>query len=378
MIPAQANLSLMLGTVLAVPAPAALTQTLQAVEVTIADDAMTAFQLTFNAEPGASAAMGLVRTLLLKPFSRAIVTATLNGTPSILVDGLITKIDNVPAQGGRGSSLIVSGFDVSLAMTLHEQSAEYPVEDPEMIVARLILGYVEYGLVPAVIPTVLSLPPLPVDRTPIQDGTDLGAIHQFAALFGYVFYVTPGPVPLANVAYWGPPLRVGIPQPALSVDMGPGTNVESLSFEYDAMKPTTVRGDVLDLTTNLEVPVGAMVSLRLPPLALVPALVSNLPYTRRTLLRHPGLNAAQAEVLAQSIVDKSADDVVTGHGEVDTFRYGAVIRARGLIGVRGAGTLYDGMYYVKSVKHSIARGSWRQAVTLTREGLGPTVPRVMT
>jgi hypothetical protein len=377
MIPARAELSLMLGTVLAVPAPASVIQCLQAVEVTVSDDAMTGFELTFSAEPGASTAMEVVRALLLKPFSRVVVTAVVNGFPHVLVDGLITKLDNQPAQGGRGASLIASGLDVSIAMTLHESSKEYPVESAAMIVERLILEYAVYGMVPAVIPTILSIPPLPVDRTPIADGTDLGNIQQLAELFGYVFYVTAGPVPLVNVAYWGPPVRIGIPQSALSVDLGPATNVESLSFEYDAMKPMMVYGDVLDLTTNLKVPVEAGISLRLPPLALVPALISNLPYTRRTLLRHPGLNVAQAEVLAQSMVDRSTDEVVTAQGEVDTFRYGGVLRARGLVGVRGAGTQYDGMYYVKSVRHSIARGSWKQGFTLVREGLGPTVPLVL-
>ncbi|HEY0016888.1 MAG TPA: hypothetical protein VGC13_11240 [Longimicrobium sp.] len=377
MIPARAELSLMLGTVLAVPAPAAVTQCLQAVEVTVSDDAMTGFQLTFNTEPGASTAMEAVRALLLKPFSRVVVTAVVNGFPHVLVDGLITKLDNQPAQGGRGASLIASGLDVSVAMTLHESSSEYPVESAAMIVERLILGYAVYGMVPAVIPAPLLVPPIPVDRTPIEDGTDLGAIQELARQVGYVFYVTAGPVPLANVAYWGPPVRIGIPQSALSVDLGPATNVESLTFEYDAMKPMMVYGDVLDLTTNLKVPVEAGISLRLPPLASIPALIANLPYTRRTLLSHPGLNVAQAEVLAQAMVDRSTDEVVTAQGELDTFRYGGVLRARGLVGVRGAGTLYDGMYYVKSLRHSIARGSWKQGFTLVREGLGPTVPLVL-
>jgi hypothetical protein len=196
-------------------------------------------------------------------------------------------------------------------------------------------------------------------------------------MFGYVFYVTPGPVPLTNTAYWGPPVRIGIPQPALSVDMGPGTNVESLSFEYDAMKPATYHGDVLDFTTNATIPVQGLASLHLPPLALLPALVTNLPYTRSKLLRHPGLNAVQAEVLAESMVSRSTDEVVTARGELDTFRYGSVLRPRGLVGVRGAGHAYDGMYYLKRVLHRIALGSWRQEFTLVREGLGPTVPLVL-
>jgi hypothetical protein len=376
-ITAPINLMLMVGMVEAVPAPASLTTALQEVTVTTSDDAMSSFQLTFNAEPGASTADSVLASLLLKPFARVVVTVTLNGIPTVLCDGLVTKLDNIPAQGGRGSQLMVSGFDVSLAMTLHEESLEYPAEDAEMIVARILLTYAEYGIVPAVIPTVLSVPPLPVDQVPIQDGTDLGYIQELAQLFGYVFYVTPGPVPLTNTAYWGPPVRVGVPQPALSVNLGPNTNVESLTFEYDAMKPNTVQGEVLDFTTNLTVPVEAMLSLRVPPLAVLPALVTNLPYTRSVLLRHGGLDAAQAEVLAESRVSESTDQVVTASGEADTFRYGHVLSARGLVGVRGAGTSYDGLYYVKSVTHSIARGSWRQKFTLTREGLGSTVPVVV-
>ncbi len=36
---------------------------------------------------------------------------------------------------------------------------------------------------------------------------------------GYVFYVEPGPAPGTNIAYFGPEIKVGIPQPALNVDM---------------------------------------------------------------------------------------------------------------------------------------------------------------
>jgi hypothetical protein len=377
-IAAPVQLTLLVGTVAADPAPASLTRALREVVVTTTDDEMSGFQLTFSAEPGASAPdRALDTTLLLKPFARVVVVATLNGAPQVLCDGLVTKLDNLPAQGGHGAQLVVSGLDVSVAMTLHEESAEYPAEDAQMIVERLILEYAEYGLTPAVMPTVLSIPPLPLEQVPIQNGTDLGYIQQLASMFGYVFYVTPGPVPLTSTAYWGPPVRTGLPQPALSVDVGPGTNVESLSFEYDAMKPATYHGDVLDLTTNFTQPVQGLASLHQPPLAERPALLANRPYTRSKLLRHAGLNVAQAEVLAESLVSRSTDEVVTARGELDTFRYGSVLRARGLVGVRGAGLAYDGMYYLKRVSHRIARGTWRQEFALVREGLGTTVPEVL-
>jgi len=57
-------------------------------------------------------------------------------------------------------------------------------------------------------------------------------------------------------------------------------------------------------------------------------------------------------------------------------RYGGVLNARKLVGVRGSGPAFDGLYYVKSVTHKIKRGEYKQNFTLTRNGLVSTVPTV--
>lgn len=64
---------------------------------------------------------------------------------------------------------------------------------------------------------------------------------------------------------------------------------------------------------------------------------------------------------------------MTATGSLDTARYGEVLRPRRLVGLRGAGDSYDGIYYVKQVKHSIRRGEYRQSFTLLREGQGSSV-----
>jgi hypothetical protein len=53
-----------------------------------------------------------------------------------------------------------------------------------------------------------------------------------------------------------------------------------------------------------------------------------------------------------------------------------VLNARSLVGVRGAGQAFDGLYYVKSVTHKIKRGEYKQSFTLTRNGLVSTVSTV--
>ena len=44
--------------------------------------------------------------------------------------------------------------------------------------------------------------------------------------------------------------------------------------------------------------------------------------------------------------------------------------------MRGAGLAFDGLYYVKSVTHTIKRGEYKQSFTLARNGLISTLPRV--
>ena len=46
--------------------------------------------------------------------------------------------------------------------------------------------------------------------------------------------------------------------------------------------------------------------------------------------------------------------------------------------MRGAGVLYDGLYYVKSVTHDIKRGAYKQSFSLSRNGLVSTLPTVPT
>ena len=52
---------------------------------------------------------------------------------------------------------------------------------------------------------------------------------------------------------------------------------------------------------------------------------------------------------------------MTGNGALDVLRYGRVLKARQLVGVRGAGHGLRRLYYVKSVTHNIKRGEYKQS-----------------
>jgi hypothetical protein len=84
----------------------------------------------------------------------------------------------------------------------------------------------------------------------------------------------------------------------------------------------------------------------------------------------------QAFTQIQAETDASTDNVITVSGELDATRYAALLKPRGLVGLRGAGFSFDGFYYVKSVTHTIRQGDYTQSFTLTREGLGALSPVV--
>ena len=65
----------------------------------------------------------------------------------------------------------------------------------------------------------------------------------------------------------------------------------------------------------------------------------------------------------------NASDAISGSGSLDVMRYGRVLRSRQLVGVRGVGLAYDGMYYVNSVTHNIKRGEYKQNFSLIQRWL---------
>ncbi|MFX7902702.1 hypothetical protein ABTK34_19750, partial [Acinetobacter baumannii] len=60
----------------------------------------------------------------------------------------------------------------------------------------------------------------------------------------------PGPLPGQSIAYWGPDIRIPIPQSALSVNMDAHTNVESLSFTLDGLAKKIVVVTIFDPAKN--------------------------------------------------------------------------------------------------------------------------------
>ncbi|MGZ8388034.1 MAG: hypothetical protein ACXWVE_07320 [Rhodoplanes sp.] len=189
-----------------------------------------------------------------------------------------------------------------------------------------------------------------------------------------MLYLEPGPAPGTSKAYWGPEIRVGEPQPALTAGMDAQTNVDWLSFTFD--KESKSIPIVFFQESVSKAPIGIAIpdiSPLNPPLGLVPPLPPKIEKLNDTA----HLSALEA-LMAGLAYASQHSDCVFGRGQLDVAKYGRLLKSRQLVGVRGAGLPFDGLHYVKSVTHEIARGSYKQSFTLARNALVSTLPTVPT
>ena len=368
------HLTLLIGPGVPVPAPAEVLDALDAVQVNSGGD-RGGFQLTFQIGKGSLLQKILLPAGFFDPIvTRVIVIATVRGIPNVLADGVVTRHEISPSNDPGKSTLTITGEDLSLLMDLVEMPfMRFPAQPIIARVYSILAKYAALGIAPIAIPPIVPDVPNPLEEMPHQSGTDREYLKELASGCGYVFYVEPGPAPGSNIAYFGPDFRIPAPQPALNVNMDAHTNVDSLSFSFDGTSKKVVVMTVMDPVSRrapIPIPVPNISALR-PPMG------ARLPMPSR--VEFPGytahMNPSEAANMAIGIL-LGANDSVTGSGSLDVLRYGQPLRARMMVGVRGAGLAYDGLYYVNTVSHDIKRGQYKQNFSLSRDGLVSNTPVV--
>jgi hypothetical protein len=361
------QLSLLIGTGSPQPAPRKMMEALRTVEVVATSHGVSGFQMQFAVSNDSD----LRKSFMLPggavpPMVRVIIAVTVNGTVDVLMDGVMTHHELVPA--GKGQTLSVTGEDLTRVMDYADTSGKaYPATSPETRAQMILSKYATLGVTPQIVSTGTNDTPTANEHVPRHQGKDLGYLRTLAEQAGHVFYLEPGPTIGRSVAYWGPEIRPGQPQPALNVNFGARTNVESMTFAFDSESASKAQGYVQDPSSKETSAVAG------DKLGSVPQLGNAQLLRKRDEPKHdmskytPG-RAAQAQKASTS----TSEHGVIGTGKLDVVRYGRVLKARRLVGARGGGEAFDGIYHVRSVTHHIVRGSYSQDFTLVRNGLVST------
>jgi hypothetical protein len=369
------NLTLLVGPGVPVPVPKVVLDALTGVSVTTTSGTSTSvFELSFKLDNRSPLhTLFLLAGGAMPPILRVVIVATMNGTPNVLMDGVALETTVAPGADTAHSTLTVRGKDLTAIMNLIDFSGiPYPTLPCFARVAAVLAKYAFLGVAPMPIPELFPDVSIPIDRIPRQQGKDLEYVQSLAHDCGYVFYLEPGPEPGMSVAYWGPEVKVGVPQPALNMNMDAHTNVESLQFTFDKEKKKLPIIFIQEQISKavLPIPIPDVTPLN-PPLGAIPPLPPKIEPLWDSIFATP----MQAVMMGLAEAARSSD-AVSASGSLDVVRYGNILKARRLVGVRGAGPAFDGLYYVNSVTHSIKRGEYKQQFQLARNGLVSTVSQV--
>jgi len=368
------HLTLMIGPAVPIPAPKVVVDAVRSVQVTSGKD-KTGFQITFAVGKNSPLQTTMLPAGYFDPITtRVIIIVTTGGFPNVIMDGVVTRQEMTPSSEPGQSTLTITGEDLSVLMDIVEIKRPFIALDNTLTLYEVLAPYTAFGVVPLVLPNLFQDIEVPTQGWKTQTGTDLELIKKMARLCGYVFYVEPGPLPGQSIAYFGPDIRIPVPQPALSINMDAETNVESLSFSLDGLAKEVMVVTLMDpITHKIPIPVPIPnISIFQPPLGLRPTFPAKIRFAKNVE------DKSVPEVLNQVVGEmlKGATNAITASGSLDVLRYGHVLRSKLLVGVRGAGLAYDGLYYVDSVTHNIQRGQYKQSFQLSRDGLISNTPKV--
>jgi len=374
-VPEPVRLQLMMGPAVARPVSRDVLDAVQEVKVeSNSGETQSGFEISFrisNRSP--------LQTLFLLsggasiPIFRVVIAVTLGGETTVLMDGVMTHHE-IRSDSGPTSTLVMKGKDTTALMDIIPlDGLPYPAMPPALRVLVALAKYAALGIVPMVIPSVLEDVPIPIERIPRHQGTDYGYIKALAHDVGYVFYIDPGPVPGMSKAYWGPEIRIGAPQHALNLALdGPHGNVKSLSFRFDKERKEIPVVYIQEPASKAPIPIPIPdVTPLNPPLGVIPPLPPKITFLNDTAKLNPLVAAMRGLAYAGQHTD-----AVFGTGSLDVSRYGHVLKARQLVGVRGAGEAFDGLHYVSAVSSVLKRGEFTQSFSLARNGLLSTLPAV--
>lgn len=364
------SLQILIGVAAPSPVAAEIADALVSAQVTQATEQRSGFSLSF-----AFGKNSLVREKFRQgyfdPPQRVVLTAMVNGSPLVLIDGVITRHEVSASNDPGASKLQVTGEDLSRLLDTVDLSwaMKYPAMPAEARVALILAKYLPLGMIPVVIPSINVDVPLPTEYIPSHMGTDLQYINYLAKSVGYVFYIDAGPLPGQSIAYWGPEIKTGPSQTTLFVNSDAMSNVDNISFSFDGFSKTLFLFLLHDerLPVNLPIPIPVPdVNPLSPPLGPRPPL----PLRAEPLTDMAKFSLPQALMIGLGKAARAAE-VISANGSLDVLRLGRVLRARQLVSVAGAGMPHDGLHYVRSVTHELRPGEYKQRFTLSRNAFEP-------
>jgi len=298
----------------------------------------------------------------IKPWARIAISVTVGEEEQEIVSGYITQIKSHIAQDENGSYVEIWGMDSSCLMSLEEKIKAWPnMSDSD--IATQIFG--DYNLTPEVEDTgVIHDEAI---ATILQRDTDIQFLKRLARRNGFECFVN------ADTGFFRKPSLGSEPLPYLAAHFGGETNLINFDAKLNSFRPTKVEMHQIDTVAkqvqDAVVEAGEQELLgrnRAETVAAPNGVVARL-HVRQTV----AVNQPEMENLCRALFDE-AEWWIEATGEVETVLYGAVLRAKSLVPIKGVGEAFSGTYYITNVKHSFKADKYTQHFKGRRNALAPS------
>jgi phage protein D len=289
------------------------------------------------------------------------------GQPSqCIFDGYVLAWKLHLDRAGQASTIEAWAQDATWLMNINENVLEWSGLTDGEVANAIFAGY---GFMPAPGNTDDDSPAHQEDdHTLFQRDTDLRFLRGLARRNGKILRVTAGAVPGLRTGYFVTPDVTAAPAATISLAGGDNWTLDALDFSWDVMRPTSVTTSQIsfDDTSGQGVPTDTASSGLAAMADRDLAAYSGQPAT--TLLTAtadpPELPQRAAALL------RDADWLARCEGTVDGDRIGTVLRVGTVVTIEGAGALQSGSWFVWTVRHMLAKDSYKMRFTLVRNAMG--------
>jgi hypothetical protein len=286
----------------------------------------------------------------------------------VIFDGYVTAVEPVfGVDRASESSLELYGLDAGCLMHLEERQRRFDGMSDADIVKGI---YAEYGFVTSDDSIDATSPTRDADRgTMLQRGTDADFIRMLARRNGFEAYVEHTPVTVKEGAAAAPdctghfhrPRPDRDKQPTLALTPHQAPTLIEMRARWESHRPSEIHADHIDERTR-RIRSARITDPRFARMGTVgradiikarlAAILPKRPDLVPVGLQYVDVPHDETEVGNLAWADFLATDwLVQATARVRATTYPKILRARRPVDVAGAGTLLDGTWYVKSVRH---------------------------
>jgi phage protein D len=333
------------------------------IEMTVEEDHRLAamFRIKLDMQRGSDGLWEFLDDERIKPWSKVVIAASVDDEETELITGYITQITPHFDPVESDCCLEIYGMDGSSLMSLEEKIKDWPNKSDSDIAREV---FAAHNLAPEVEETAIVHDE--AVATIIQRETDIQFLKRLARRNGFECFVK------GQTGFFRKPALTELPQTLLAVHFGEESSLISFDAQLNALRPTAVEMSQIDVIGK-ETQDAAAEANEQQQLGRDGAQSLEPPNgaTSRLFVRHAlATGQPEMEKLCRAIFDE-AEWLIEARGQIESSIYGAVLKARSLVPIKGVGETFSGMYYITNVRHVFREEIYQQHFTARRNAMGP-------